>query len=238
MIIKPIWTFIGQLPKNFINLIYPRSCCACATLLLEHETHLCMACRVLLPRTRFHLHKENQLTKIFWGRLRLETGTSLYYFQKGGKVQRLIHQFKYRGNTPLGFYLGELLGKGIGSSGLYDGLHFVIPVPLHPKKERSRGFNQSEVISRGIAGALSIPCRSDLLVRTEETATQTRKSRFDRWQNVSSVFETPIVTTLENRCVLLVDDVITTGATLEACAQKLLAVKGVRVWIATLAITA
>jgi ComF family protein len=237
MILKQGIHTLLDILKNFAALAFPDTCCACGTILFAQETHLCLHCRALLPKTRFHKDRENQLTKIFWGRLQLETGTSLYYFQKGGKVQRLIHQFKYKGNTKLGFYLGQLLGRSIKSSSHYKDIDCIIPVPLHPKRERRRGFNQSAVIAGGIASSLSVSCPTHLLVRKEYTETQTRKNRFNRWQNVAEVFETPEPDALINRSVLLVDDVITTGSTLESCAQKLLAIKGVRVWIATLAIT-
>jgi ComF family protein len=237
MILKQGIHTLLDILKNFAALAFPDTCCACGTILFAQETHLCLHCRALLPKTRFHKNRENHLTKIFWGRLQLETGTSLYYFQKGGKVQRLIHQFKYKGNTKLGFYLGQLLGRSIRLSSHYKDIDCIIPVPLHPKRERRRGFNQSAVIASGIASSLSVPCPTHLLVRKEYTETQTRKNRFSRWQNVAEVFETPEPEALINKSVLLVDDVITTGSTLEACAQKLLAIKGVRVWIATLAIT-
>lgn len=238
MILKPSISVLSAWLESFVNLVYPRTCCGCGSLLLADEFHVCLNCRILLPRTRFHKHRENQFTKIFWGRIPLETGTALYYFEKGSKVQRLIHQFKYRGNTELGFFLGSLLGHDIRGSPHYKEIDCVIPVPLHSKKQKQRGFNQSEVIARGIASCLSIPCHRHLLIRKQETSTQTRKNRYNRWQNVSDVFDTPDPSPLVNKSVLLVDDVITTGSTLEACAQKLLAVKGVKIWIATLAITA
>ena len=237
MILKQGFDTLLNFLKNFAALAYPGTCCACGTLLIAYEKHLCLHCRALLPKTRFHKFRENQLTKIFWGRLQLETGTSLFYFQKGGKVQRLIHQFKYKGDTQLGFYLGQLLGRDIKSSPYYNGIDCILPVPLHQMKERHRGFNQSEVVAGGIASSLLLPCTKHLLIRKEYTETQTRKNRFNRWQNVADVFETPVPDALVNKSVLLVDDVITTGSTLEACAQKLLAIKGVKVWIATLAIT-
>lgn len=237
MILKQGIHTLLDILKNFAALAYPETCCACGTMLITKEKHLCLHCRALLPKTRFHKNRENQLTKIFWGRLQMETGTCLYYFQKGGRVQRLIHQFKYKGNTELGFYLGQLLGRSIKSSPYYRDIDCIIPVPLHPKRERLRGFNQSAVIAGGIASSLSVPCPTHLLIRKEYTETQTRKNRFNRWQNVADVFDTPEPEALINKSVLLVDDVITTGSTLEACAQKLLAIRGVRVWIATLAIT-
>ncbi len=152
-------------------------------------------------------------------------------------MQRTIHQFKYRGNLKLGMYLGRLLGLSIKKSPHYQKLHMMIPVPLHPAKGRARGFNQSEIICRGLSEVLQIPSRPDLLARLEETGTQTRKDRFRRWENVSAVFQVTDQEALENQHVLLVDDVVTTGATLEACAARLLEVPGVKVWVATLAIT-
>lgn len=223
--------------KNFISLVYPETCCACGRCLTEKEVHLCIVCRATLPQTRFHKNKENQLSRIFWGRQPIETGTALYFFHKKGKVQRIIHQFKYKGNVGLGQYLGKTLGLNMMQSDFYSAVNCVIPVPLHPDKERKRGFNQSAVIAEGIANSMDIEFRPDLLIRTKHTETQTKKDRYHRWQNVSSVFETPHPDLLEQKSVLLVDDVITTGATMEACIEKLLQVKGVKVWIATLAIT-
>ncbi len=221
----------------FFSLIYPQTCCACKGLLVGGEKHLCGFCRVAMPRTGFYMKKENPMVKRFWGRVQLETGTALYYFQKGGLVQHAIHQFKYRGNLRLGTYLGGLLGLSLKKSSHYNELQMIIPVPLHPAKARARGFNQSEILCRGLSEVLQIPCRTDLLVRMEETATQTKKDRFRRWENVSRVFRVTDEEALANQHVLLVDDVITTGATLEACAQTLLEVPGVKVWVATLAIT-
>ncbi len=223
--------------KNFISLVYPETCCACSRCLMTREKHLCTICRTLLPQTRFHKHKDNQLSRIFWGRQNIETGTALYFFQKKGKVQRVIHQFKYKGNIELGYFLGTILGHNMAHSNLYHSVNCVIPVPLHMDKERKRGFNQSAVIAQGIAKSMKIEFRKDLLIRSTHTETQTRKDRLQRWQNVCNVFDTPNPELLEHKSILLVDDVITTGATMEACIEKLLQIKGVRVWVATLAIT-
>lgn len=227
----------SELFKNFFSLVYPDTCCTCGTVLVSDELHLCSMCLVRLPATGFQHTFDNQLTAIFWGRVVLETGTSLYYYQKGGLVQTLIHQIKYRGNKSLGFLMGRLLGIDMLASPYYSGLDYIVPVPLHPDRERVRGFNQSEVIAGGIADVLTVPSVRGMLVRGQMTASQTRKARFSRWENVSDVFETPDPSALQHKNILLVDDVVTTGATLEACAQKLAAITGVRVWIATLAIT-
>ncbi len=227
----------SDLIKNFFSLVYPGTCCTCGTVLVSDELHLCSICLAGLPATGFQHYYDNQLTAIFWGRVALETGTSLYYYQKGGLVQTLIHQIKYRGNKSLGFFLGRLLGIGLLASPYYSGLDYIVPVPLHPDRERARGFNQSDVIASGVADVLSVPNLRDMLVRGQMTASQTKKARFSRWENVSDVFETPNPSVLYHKNILLVDDVVTTGSTLEACAQKLVAISGVRVWIATLAIT-
>ncbi len=223
--------------KNFISLIYPDLCCVCKKQLFGGEEHVCSYCLAALPHTGFHKHTDNQLTEIFRGRANIAGGTALFHFQKGGMVQRLIHQFKYQKDLTLGFWLGQKLGGTLKRSPLFSGLDCIIPVPLHPDKEKSRGFNQSKVIGNGIGDILGIPCRDDLLVRKEATSSQTKKSRFHRWENVSAVFECPDKQSLENMKVLLIDDVVTTGATLEACALKLMESRGVRVWVATLGIT-
>ena len=223
--------------KNFISLIYPELCCICKKQLFGGETHICSYCLASLPYTGFHHHPENRVSEVFYGRVRIEGGAALFHFQKGGMVQRLIHQFKYRGDLDLGFWLGQKLGVSLKHSPVFEGLDCIIPVPLHPDKEKKRGFNQSRVIGCGVGDMLRIPCSDDLLVRKNETSSQTNKSRFHRWENVSRVFECPDQPTLENMKVLLVDDVVTTGATLEACALKLMETKGVRVWVATLGIT-
>lgn len=226
-----------QFLQGFAALLYPDTCCACAGILLKGEQHLCSYCRVSLPKTDFYQFRENQLSRVFWGKIPVETGTALYYYQKGGRVQKLIRQFKYHGNTALGHYLGFLLGQSMQGRGLYQGLDMILPVPLHPWKERKRGFNQSVIIARGISEALPVPCCNHLLVRRQPTSTQTRKSRYKRWENVSLVFDTPDTHALQNKNILLVDDVVTTGSTLEACGDVLLKAGAAKLWVATLAIT-
>lgn len=230
--------YMRDLLGGFAGLFYPPLCHACRAVLFHAEKYFCTHCRLSLPQTGFEVHKDNQLSRIFWGRMPVETGTALYYFDKGDKVQKLIHRFKYQGDIALGFHLAFLLGQKIRRSPLYRDIDLVVPVPLHPAKERKRGFNQSAVIAGGIARALGLSSAAILLVRRHESSTQTRKSRYRRWENVSEAFVTPVPHRLEDKGVLLVDDVITTGSTLEACGQQLLKVKGLRLWIACLAITA
>ncbi len=223
--------------KNFLNLLYPDLCCSCKTILMQGEQHICLHCRSGLPFTGFETDRENSFTALFWGRVRIETGTALLYYVKKGVVQQLIHSFKYRSDIRLGRFLGGLLGESIVSSELYREIEIIVPVPLHPEKERKRGFNQSKVIAECISRAMDVPCLGRVLERSGHAESQTRKARFARWENVASSFSLRQVEAVKDRNILLVDDVVTTGATLEACANKLMEAGGVRLWMAALAIS-
>lgn len=222
---------------DFLSLFYPRLCNGCKRALIQDEECLCSFCRYELPFTKIHNDRENSMSQVFWGRVDIETATALFYFQKGGKVQNLIHQFKYRGKTEIGIYLGKLLGRQLKNHPVWEPVDVIVPVPLHEKKQFKRGFNQSEVFGRGIRETFGRPMITDNLVRISRTGTQTRKARFKRWENVETVFSIKTPDTFRGKNVLLIDDVITTGSTLEACAQKLKAVKGVKVWLATIAMS-
>jgi ComF family protein len=221
----------GQL----LNLFFPNVCQACGEPLLNQEEVICSSCLFKLPKTGFHLHAENPVSRVFWGRVDLNAASSFLFFSKGGKVQHLIHSLKYRGNRETGVYLGKLFGTDLQKSELFESADLVIPVPLHPKKQHKRGFNQSERIAKGIGDAMQIPLVTHKLIRIINTSTQTKKSRDNRWDNVKNAFEVQDTSSLENKHVLLVDDVLTTGATLESCAQNLLKIPGVRVSVVTLA---
>lgn len=227
---------LPNIVKDFFLLIYPPCCEACSEKLFAGETCLCTYCWVHLPKTGFYKEKDNSLTRMFWGRVSIETGASLFYYDKGGGVQKLIHRLKYKGGTILGYHLGRRLGQQLAESDHYSGLDYIIPVPLHHDRLRKRGFNQSEMIGMGLSSVMKIPVRSDVLRRVSSTQSQTRKRRFMRWENVASVFEVVPGLSLENKNMLLVDDVSTTGSTLEACSMKLIEA-GARVWLATIGVT-
>jgi ComF family protein len=221
---------------DLIGLLYPNLCLACSKNLPNRDAIICLSCQVNLPQTHFHLEKENPFTERFWGRLSLESGAALYHFVKGGRVQELLHQLKYEGKREIGIKLGEWYGRQLLESPFFKDIDVIVPVPLHPRKERFRGYNQAAMFAQGIAETMDKPWLKDGLIRPVFTETQTQKSRAERLENVSEVFQAGNAKKLEGKHILLVDDVMTTGATMEACGTKILAMSGTRLSMATIAI--
>ena len=221
--------------NDFISLIFPQVCASCGNSLYKNEQTICIYCIYHLPKTNFHLDNDNPIAKIFWGRINIHSASAYYGFNKGGKVQHLIHQLKYKGQKEVGFAIGKLYGFELKKSTDFNTIDTIIPVPLHPKKIKKRGYNQSESFAEGLSSSMAVATDFKTLFRAHESETQTKKSRFNRWQNVESIFQLKENKTLEGKHVLLVDDVITTGATLEACAQTLQQISGIKISIATIA---
>lgn len=222
---------------NFISLFFPNNCYACGNNLYRNEDIICTSCLFHLPKTNYHFDKDNEISKIFWGRVNIETASACYFFSKSGKVQHLIHQFKYRGKKQIGIYIGDLYGRELKKSPYYKNIDLIIPVPLHPKKEKKRGYNQSEIFARGLSNSMNIPYDINTLIRVYASETQTKKTRFKRWENVKEIFQLREPENLQKKHILLVDDVITTGATIESCANMLIKIEGVKVSIASIAVT-
>jgi ComF family protein len=220
---------------DFFSLLFPQLCQACSTGLLGHEEVLCTQCLFDLPYTDYHQQPANLVAQQFWGRIPLQAGYALLHFSKGGKVQHLIHQLKYQNMPQIGNKLGYLTGEQLSTQAIYQTLDYIIPVPLHGSKLRKRGYNQSTRFADGIAQAMHVPVAEGNLVRTKATETQTHKSRFSRFENMKEVFAVRYPERFTGKHVLLVDDVVTTGSTLEACALALLKVPGLKVSIATIA---
>ena len=221
--------------SDFIHLFYPKLCVACGNSLFKDEKELCLQCIYNLPKTNYHTQTQNPIEKLFWGRVSIDKVTAFYFFKKDSKVQNILHELKYDNNQEIGELVGELYGNELVKADWMQNIDVIIPVPLGPKKQRIRGYNQSECFAKGLSKATGIKLDIQTLIRNKDTETQTRKSRIERWQNVETIFEVVQPENIENMTVLLVDDVVTTGATLEACANKLLAIKGVNVSIATIA---
>lgn len=224
-----------RLWKDLGDLVYPRSCRGCAQPLLREEELLCTSCLNELPRTHFHLQTHNEVLALFTGRCRLHRASSYFYFSKEGRVQELLHRFKYKGEQEIGRYLGRMMARDIARSGFFRGIDLLVPVPLHPQKEAQRGFNQSAVLAHSLCEVTGIAVCEGHLVREQASSTQTRKSRFARWENVEKIFALRQPAALHGRHLLLIDDVVTTGATVEACVQRLTALRGTRVSLLTLA---
>lgn len=226
---------LETLLNDLLNLVYPNVCMLCADGLIKGEQYICTSCLVNLPKTNFEFGKPNPVDQIFWGRVKIKAATSLYWFEKGGNVQEVLHQIKYKGQKELGEYLGKKMAYDILKVLPDPQIDLVCPVPLHRKKLRIRGYNQSDWIGKGVSSVLQKPIYSNLLVRRTFTSTQTKKTKIDRWDNVKDVFEAPKPELITNKNILIIDDVTTTGATLESCAIALQKHQCGNIYVATLA---
>ncbi|MBL7970794.1 MAG: ComF family protein [Prolixibacteraceae bacterium] len=221
---------------NYLTeLLFPRLCVICDDKLIEQERWICLHCLHHIPRTNHHLIADNPVAQLFYGRVPIEFATSFFYFSKGSKYQTLLHNLKYKGMKELGEEIGKHFGIDLMRSPEFSSVDVICPVPLHPQKEKKRGYNQSWWIASGIARQMQKELSDDNLKRITATETQTRKTRFERWQNVEGIFELTNPEAFSGKHILLVDDVVTTGSTLEACAHTVLSKTDARVSIATLA---
>lgn len=222
--------------KNLLNLFFPKVCYACSHLLTDNENHICTTCRHNLPVTDFHFENNNTVEKVFYGRIKLEQATALLKFEKKGIVQQLLHNLKYRSHETISKVLGEWLGKELKDVEAYSTIDIVIPVPLHKNKLRKRGYNQVAKFGVEIAKALNAEYIDSVLVKTTATKTQVFKKRISRWNNSNEVFAIKNKVLIKGKHILLVDDIITTGATIESCVNILIKAEDVKISVATMAI--
>lgn len=220
---------LRSLGSSLFRLFFPRLCEGCSQPLLGQEDTLCIGCTAHLPLTEYHDIPDNDTALRFAGRVPFQYASSLAYFTAEGLLQHLLHELKYRDKQEIAIYLGRQFGYSLRDSGWIQEIDCIIPVPLHPKKEALRGFNQSYRIAEGMSDVLGIPISHNNLHRSRHTESQTKKSRTERVDNMKDVFAVRDEQALAGRHVLLVDDVLTTGATMEACAQSLLLVPGLKV---------
>nr|WP_294950375.1 ComF family protein [uncultured Mucilaginibacter sp.] len=221
--------------SDFVSLIFPELCAACQASLVAGEDLICTDCLYNLPYTNFHQQPDNIVAQQFWGKLPVQGAYALYFFNKGGKVQKMMHHFKYNGQRRIGNVLGAVAGKQLAENDIFKTADYIVPVPLHIKRMKERGYNQSACFAEGLAEKLNAKVEVDNLIRAVATKTQTHKSRFARFENMKEVFVIAHPERLANKHILLVDDTVTTGATLEACGIELLKVPGVKLSIATIA---
>lgn len=235
-ILTPATMILTNIFAPVIDLFLPRLCPGCGQSMGKGDLELCIHCLSVLPETRFYLSRNNPLSRRLDGRFRFEQAVACYYFHKSTILQNIIHQFKYKGNKNAALFMGEQMGKLFKSSSVFQLPDAIVPIPLHLAKQKKRGYNQSELLGKGIAEVLNIPVFTTLLKRTIQTQTQTKLTAIERWKNVEKAFMLNPNSISPKQHILLVDDVITSGATMEACAHVLEAVKGIKVSIAALSV--
>jgi ComF family protein len=220
--------------NGFLTLLYPNVCKKCGNDLLGKETVLCRSCIAALPRTKFETRKNNPVAQSFWGRITLEYAFAIFYYRKGETLQKLIHQMKYKNRCDVALFLGKTAGNILNNTIFSSSFDAIVPVPLHPKRLRARGYNQCELLANGISEITNINTVTDAVIRNQYNVSQTKKGRFARWENVDGIFSVVSETPLAGKHILVIDDVITTGATLEACCSTLLKIPETRVSILTI----
>jgi ComF family protein len=229
-------SLLEDLTHGLVHLFYPRLCEGCSKPLLASEEVLCISCALEIPETNYHHIPENQTELLFAGRIPFIRATSFAYFTNDGLLQHLIHGLKYKDKKEIGYYLGKKFGQSLLSTDWISSIDVIIPVPLHPAKQTKRGYNQSMLIAEGMDEVLHRPASDKILLRSRDTESQTRKTRAERVDNMAGAFKVNEKSELAGKHVLICDDVLTTGATLEACALALLAHKDVKISIATIGI--
>lgn len=232
----PLPSLFREAAYGAAHLLFPRLCEGCREALLRQEEVLCLGCQASLPQTNFHHHADNEAALRVAGRIPFEHATAFAYFSDGGLLQHLLHRLKYRGRKCIGSYLGEQAGWALRKAPWIHKINAIVPVPLHPRKQALRGFNQSALIAAGMGKVLQVPMIERALRRTRHTESQTLKSREERVLNVRDAFVASRDALPEQAHVLLVDDVLTTGATLESAASALLVVPGLQLSICTIAL--
>lgn len=212
---KVIW-------DDFVSMVFPNFCLACYDSLNKNENYICTSCQHTMPTTNYHLFPENGLSQRFWGRVNLLHAFAFLKYVKSGKVQQIIHSLKYNGVEEISEMMGKWYGKDISESGFSDKFDLILPVPLHKKRLKERGYNQSDGFAKGLSEVLGVEWSDSTIERVVYSITQTKKKRIERWENVKDIFAIKKPEMILGKNILLVDDVITTGATIEACVSKLL----------------
>lgn len=220
--------------SNLLHLFLPEVCVVCGRELLESEMGACIGCLYKLPKTNNYKEKYNAVEILMAGRIPFERIACYCVYAEGGILPPLIHNLKYYHKKEIGLLLGRMFGEDLADSDFIKPVDLIVPVPLHPKKRKNRGYNQAEIIAQGISEVTSIPLLTDNLIRVVRNPTQTTKTRTERWENVKNIFDVMDKQSFEHKHILLVDDVITTGSTIEACGAALRSCRELKISIATI----
>lgn len=223
--------------KNLLDLFFPHMCVICETNLMESEKFVCLNCLSLLPKTNYYKQANNPIEQLLTGRIPFVRVASYMFFVKGGSLQHVIHELKYRNNPEIGIWLGRICAKDLYGTLFLKNIDYIVPVPLHPKRLRKRGYNQSFMIAKGLSAGTGIPVREDIVFRIKNNESQTSKSKTERYNNVSGIFGISDLSVFEGKHILLVDDLITTGATIEECAKTILLSSNTKISIFTIGST-
>ena len=228
--------FINSYLNDLLLLAFPNNCLVCSRSLMNDEKDICFSCMDSFPETYYHISQDNPVAQHFWGRVPLAHAAAYLYVRDGNMTQDMIHLLKYKGKKKVGIKLGRLYGYKMKEEGsLYHDIDLIVPVPLHANRQRQRGFNQSDLFAQGLSEILGVPYATDVMTRTIETVSQTKRTRYDRWENVEGIFTLSQSAKVKGKHILLVDDVITTGATIESCVTTLMTGEDVTVSVAAIA---
>ena len=229
--------FANNAIEALLHLFFPKVCPGCSSDQVDKEQMICADCLSNLPYTGFQNIRDNSVEKLFWGRCNIKSACSIFYYIVDTPLQHIIHHIKYKNQPELGIYMGEIMGHAMNNFFSNHEMDLIIPMPLHPKKEYQRGYNQASLLCRGISSITGIEHQDEIVLRKEHTSSQTNKTRLERWENVAEVFCLNDVSSVADKHILLIDDVITTGASMEACANILIKSKAASVSICSLAFT-
>lgn len=221
--------------ESIINLFFPKVCSGCSSFLVTNENVICTVCRHDIPLTNHHLNPENEAFKKFYGRIPVLHTSALFYFHKKGIVQELIHNLKYKGHEEIGTIIGEWYTEDLKTIELLQSVDEIIPVPLHPKKLKERGYNQVTAFGEALSSGLNLVYNDSLLIRNVYSKTQSKKNLLGRTEGIETIFDVSFTEKDHHKHFLLIDDVITTGATLEACSHALLKIPGAKISVICMA---
>ena len=225
---------VNDIKESLLGFVFPQVCAACRKRVINGEC-ICFECELSLPKTNFHKYLENKVDQRFWGRVDIEYATSLYYFSKSSRVSQILHDLKYRKNKEVGVFLGKLLAKELQNYKEFQNIDCIVPVPISKHKLPQRGYNQCTLLAQGFAEINPMPIEEEVLVREVQNKSQTKLGRWFRWVNVKDAFVLKDKQKLKGKNILVIDDVITTGGTIEAVANELLKIEDAKIYVASIA---